>query len=361
MEGPYSARLPSARSGEKSRRAPADRETVNDRDENHFAMLDVQRARWPRPVVLTMEPTTEFSHDPVMLQEIVDTLGGPRAGVVADLTLGGAGHAAAILYSSPELILHGFDRDDAALRAARERLAGFVGRAHFHKARFDSAARLLRESHVDRVSGFLMDLGVSSPQLDWADRGFSYRLDGPLDMRMDPSQSLSAADVVNDYEVGELIDVLRSYGDERHATRIARAIVAKRPVESTVELAEIVADAIPAAARRKSTGHPAKRSFQAIRIEVNDELAILGDTVDSMIELLDTGGIGLVLTYHSGEDRIVKDRMRRAIEGETLPGMPSTTDFDWLWRGAHTPSESELETNPRSRSARLRAITRVGA
>jgi len=291
-----------------------------------------------------MDPMTEFSHDPVMLDEVVDAIRAVPSGVVADLTLGGAGHAKAILEARPDVELHGFDRDDAALLAARETLATFESRVHVHKTRFDAAARLLNDASVESVSAFLMDLGVSSP---------------PLDMRMDPTQGHTAADVVNEYQLGELIDVLRSYGDERHAVRIAHAIIANRPVSSTTHLAEIVADAIPAAARRKSTGHPAKRSFQAIRIEVNNELAILGDTIDSMIALLDVGGIGLVLTYHSGEDRIVKDRMRRAIEGSTLPGMPSITGYDWLWRGAHNPAADELQRNPRARSARLRGITKV--
>lgn len=307
-----------------------------------------------------MDPSTEFRHDPVMLDEVLDAIQGVPSGIFADLTLGGAGHAVAILDARKDLELHGFDRDDAALAAAQKTLGNVASRAHLHKARFDAAARLLNDAAVESVSAFLMDLGVSSPQLDRGDRGFSYRLDGPLDMRMDPTVGHTAADVVNEYQLGELIDVLRSYGDERHAVRIAHAIIAHRPVLSTTQLAEIVAEVIPAASRRKSTGHPAKRSFQAIRIEVNNELEILGDTLDSMIKLLDVGGIGLVLTYHSGEDRIVKDRMRRAIEGSTLPGMPSVTGYDWLWRGAQTPDADELERNPRARSARLRAITRVG-
>ena len=165
--------------------------------------------------------------------------------------------------------------------------------------------------------------------------------------------------MVNSYSYGELVDVLQSYGDERHAKRIAQAIVDGRPFTSTAKLAETIADSLPAAVRRKSTGHPAKRSFQAIRIEVNDELAILGDTVEAMIELLSPGGAGLVLTYHSGEDRIVKDRMRTAIEAGAPAGMPPTSEFRWLWRGARTPQDSEMEQNPRARSARLRAITRV--
>ncbi|MFT7473433.1 MAG: 16S rRNA (cytosine1402-N4)-methyltransferase [Verrucomicrobiales bacterium] len=305
-----------------------------------------------------MKPPTEFIHDPVMCDEIVEIIASLHSGVFADLTLGGAGHAAAALNSNPGLVVHGVDRDDDALAAAAQHLLDFGARAVTHKARFDRTATVLQSLDIREISGFLMDLGVSSPQLDRADRGFSYRLSGPLDMRMDPGQATTAADVVNSYAPGELIDVLRSYGDERFASRIVEAIVTNRPISTTSELAEIIAEAIPAAARRKSTGHPAKRSFQAIRIEVNDELSILADTVDSMISMLASGGVGLVLTYHSGEDRIVKDRMRRAVEAGSLPGMPATSDFEWLFRGARTASEDELERNPRARSARLRAIRR---
>ncbi len=177
-------------------------------------------------------------------------------------------------------------------------------------------------------------------------------------MRMDPEGRRSASDVVNGYPVDELTDLLRSYGDERHARRVAEAIVANRPISTTTELARVIVSAMPAAARR-GPGHPAKRSFQAIRIEVNDELAILGDAVGDLSGRLGAGGVGLVLTYHSGEDRIVKDRLRTLIRGDDLPGMPSTSGFEWAWRGAKRPSERELEVNPRSSSARLRGIHRV--
>ena len=300
-----------------------------------------------------------FDHSPVMVEEIAELASTLPSGVFADLTLGGAGHGVAVLTANEDLSLFGVDQDDMALAAAGARLTSFGSRSTLVKTRFDGAADALREAGHTEVSGFLMDLGVSSPQLDLAERGFSYRNDGPLDMRMDTAQSQTAADVVNGYSVGELIDVLVSYGDERHAKRIARAIVDGRPFDSTATLAEVIAGALPAAARRKSTGHPAKRSFQAIRIEVNDELAILGDTVDAMIEMLSAGGTGLVLTYHSGEDRIVKDRMRSSIEAGAPAGMPPQSEYRWLWRGAKTPSESEIESNQRARSARLRAITRV--
>lgn len=307
-----------------------------------------------------MVNSTDFHHLPVMVAEIREIAAGLQRGVFVDLTVGGAGHAVAVLESNPELSIFGVDRDQMALTAARERLAPFNERATVVKRRFDDTAAALADAGHDEVSGFLMDLGVSSPQLDLADRGFSYRNDGPLDMRMDSEHGRTAADVVNEYSFGELVDVLSSYGDERHAKRIAQAIVDGRPFNSTVQLAEVIANALPAAVRRKSTGHPAKRSFQAIRIEVNDELAILGDTVDAMIDLLSEGGIGMALTYHSGEDRIVKDRLRQVIEAGVPAGMAPVSDFDWTWRGARTPSAEEIEANQRARSARLRAITRTG-
>ena len=307
-----------------------------------------------------MVNSTDFHHLPVMVAEIREIAAGLQRGVFVDLTVGGAGHAVAVLESNPELSIFGVDRDQMALTAARERLAPFNERATVVKRRFDDTAAALADAGHDEVSGFLMDLGVSSPQLDLADRGFSYRNDGPLDMRMDSEHGRTAADVVNKYSFGELVDVLSSYGDERHAKRIAQAIVKGRPFNSTVQLAEVIANALPAAVRRKSTGHPAKRSFQAIRIEVNDELAILGDTVDAMIDLLSEGGIGMALTYHSGEDRIVKDRLRQVIEAGVPAGMAPVSDFGWTWRGARTPSAEEIEANQRARSARLRAITRTG-
>ena len=303
--------------------------------------------------------TADFDHVPVLANEVVELAGQLPPGAFADVTLGGAGHARRILEANESLILHGFDQDPLAIEVSTERLARFGGRAHIHRQRFDTSARTLRANGIDTLSGFLMDLGVSSPQLDQPERGFSFRSDGPLDMRMDTTSAMTAADVVNGYSVGELRDVLESYGDERHSGRIVRAIVDHRPVTTTHELATIIEQAVPAAARRKATSHVATRTFQALRIEVNNELAILGDTLDSLIEMLDVGAIGLVLTYHSGEDRITKDRMRRAISGDAPAGLPIATPFDWTFRGARTASDVELEANPRSRSARLRAITRT--
>lgn len=305
--------------------------------------------------------TADFDHVPVMAEEVVELISELPDGVFADLTLGGAGHALRILDACPGLSVHGFDQDPLAIEVSSQRLSSFGNRVRIHRQRFDSAPSTLRAEGVTAISGFLMDLGVSSPQLDEAERGFSFRQDGPLDMRMDPSQSLTAEVVVNTYSVGELRDVLESYGDERHAGRIVRAIVESRPITTTGELAAIVEAAVPSAVRRKATTHVATRTFQALRIEVNDELAILGDVTESMMEMLHVGGVGIVLTYHSGEDRIVKDRMRDAVEGDAPPGLPIATPFEWKFRGARTATESELSANPRARSARLRAVIRSAA
>lgn len=305
-----------------------------------------------------VEPTAHFDHTPVMVDEIVEVFSRVPSGVIVDATIGGAGHAAAILTNYSHLRVYGFDQDSVARAAAVDRLEPFADRVAIYADRFDRCAEILSQSGVDRIAGFLMDLGVSSPQLDVGQRGFSYRHDGPLDMRMDTTRTRTAETVVNEYPLDELIDVLRSYGDERHARRIARAIVEARPLTSTRQLADVIVEAVPAAARRQP-GHPAKRSFQAIRIEVNDELSILSASIDALIGLLDTDGVGLVLTYHSGEDRIIKEAMRAAVGGTDLPGMPRSSEFDWLFRGARTPSVHEIDQNPRARSARLRGITRI--
>ena len=347
--------------GETSRRAPAGRGTVNGRGAAELVSIDRAHRPFLKPTTpdVTTMTTAEFAHLPVLADEVIAETSELPAGFFADLTLGGAGHAQRILDGHVGLSLHGFDRDPRAIDAATAALSRFGERATVHRARFDSAPSILRSAGVQELSGFLMDLGVSSPQLDEAHRGFSFRLDGPLDMRMDTSQGLTAADVVNTYGVGELRDVLESYGDERHASRIVHAIVDHRPVTTTQQLAEIVENAVPAAVRRKATTHVATRTFQALRIEINDELSILGDTLSELIDLLAPDGIGLVLTYHSGEDKIVKDRMRRAVSGDGPPGLPVVSSFEWGFRGAVTASETEIESNPRARSARFRAIART--
>jgi 16S rRNA (cytosine1402-N4)-methyltransferase len=310
-------------------------------------------------------PTTQpFEHQPVMVDEIVELFGPVPAGPVVDATLGGAGHARALLDAHPGLSIVGLDRDPAAVAVAGERLAPYGSRAAVVHARFDAITDAVHGRGLDVVSGVLFDLGVSSPQLDDATRGFSHRFDAPLDMRMDPTTGISAADVVNGYTEAELAKVLRELGDERYATRIARSIVAHRPITTTGQLAEIVRDAIPAPARRRG-GHPARRSFQAVRIEVNRELEILPGALDRAIDLLAPGGRCVVLAYHSGEDRIVKERFRNAATGGCTcpPGLPcqcgAVPTVRLLKRGAWKPSAAEVARNPRAESARLRAVEKL--
>ena len=379
MEGPYSARFPSSPIGEKSRRAPAGREAADERSARGRGPHHRERStRHPRRAARHhdlegphMAGDTPYAHRPVMVDEVTRIFESVPPGVVIDATLGGGGHARALLTAQPHLRLLGVDQDDAALAASASLTDEFPGRVTLVRARFDRLAEVAA-AHLDEIegdvviTGVLFDLGVSSPQLDQADRGFSYRHDAPLDMRMDRSASLSAADVVNTYDVADLAAVLRDFGDERFATRIARAIVAARPVTTTGELAELVRDAIPAPARRRG-GHPAKRTFQAVRIEVNHELDILPGTLDRAIDLLAPGGRIAVLSYHSGEDRIVKDRLRQAETGGCVcpPGLPCACGavalVRLLKRGGWTPTSGELAENPRSESARLRTAERLPA
>ena len=306
---------------------------------------------------------TPFHHLPVMVDEIVELFGSVPAGFVLDATLGGGGHAAALLERWPHLKVLGLDRDERALRAAQARLAPFGDRVQVYRCRFDRLDDAMEALSVEALSGALFDLGVSSPQLDVAERGFSYRHDAPLDMRMDEEQAWSAKDVVNGYTADELRRVLQQYGDERFARRIAEAIVAARPIDSTAELAEIVTGAIPAAARRTG-GHPAKRTFQAIRIEVNGELEALPIALDRAIRRTNPGGRVAVLSYHSGEDRIVKDRFRAAATGECpcppeLPCVCDAVQTVRIVRTQKTPSVVEQRANRRASSARLRVVERI--
>lgn len=304
-----------------------------------------------------------FAHDPVMRDEIVDTFAHVPPGYVLDATLGGGGHSEAILESRDDLRILGLDRDPAALAAASARLLRFGDRVRTHRCRFDELDDAMQAHDITELSGALFDLGVSSPQLDQAERGFSYRAEGPLDMRMDPDAPWSADDVVNGYAEHELARVIRQYGDERFATRIARAIVAARPIETTNRLAEVVTAAIPAAARRTG-GHPAKRTFQAIRIEVNGELDAIPDAIDTAIDRLVPGGRIAVLAYHSGEDRIVKDRFRQAETGgcecpSDLPCVCGAVRTVRLVRAPKRPSAAEQAANRRASSARLRVAEKL--
>ncbi len=309
----------------------------------------------------TRSTTGDFHHVPVMLHEVAELFATVPAGLFLDATLGGAGHAVAVLTANDDLALLGIDQDPAALTASAERLDAFGDRITVVRARFDSLASICRKLGVDSLSGFLFDLGVSSPQFDVAARGFSFRNDGPLDMRMDTDAPLTAGDVVNTYSHGELAHALKMHADERFAGRIASAILAKRPFATTTELAAVVVDAIPAAARRTG-GHPAKRTFQALRIEVNQELAVIRPAIEAALDLLVPGGRGAVLTYHSGEDRIVKDIFRRRSTADTPPGLPvpatDEPEFAVLRPLARRPTEADVAINPRAKSARLRSIER---
>ena len=319
-----------------------------------------------------MTPTTDFTtgygHEPVMLREIVDVFAGVPGGCVVDATLGGSGHAVAILRAHRHLRVLGIDQDQRAIdhaNALRAEDADLAARFSVRKARFDALATELEHAGIEEISGALFDLGVSSPQFDLAERGFSYRNDGPLDMRMDADQALSAHDVVNGYDVDRLTDVIRRNSDERFAHRIAKAIVAARPIATTAQLATVVADAIPAPARRTG-GHPAKRTFQALRIEVNAELDVLPTALTAALDATAVGGRVAVLSYHSGEDRIVKHVMRDAqrAEGEVVASPyvhPESVRSSFRKvRVAERPSREEMDRNPRASSARLRVIEKVG-
>ncbi|MEM7339130.1 MAG: 16S rRNA (cytosine(1402)-N(4))-methyltransferase RsmH [Actinomycetota bacterium] len=313
---------------------------------------------------MTQHDTPAFAHRPVMVDEIVALASEAPPGYLLDATLGGGGHATAVLAQCPELTVIGLDQDPMAIEAATTALAPFAGRAVIRRRRFDGLADVMAELDVAELSGFLFDLGVSSPQLDRGERGFSFRNDGPLDMRMDPRSATSAADVVNTYPEADLASVLRRYADERNAGRIAAAIVAARPLSSTAQLAQIVVDATPAAARRGGGPHPATRTFQAIRIEVNRELDVLRPALDDALDALGVDGRGMVLTYHSGEDRIVKDVFRQRSTSVDPPGLPvpvSPPSYRVGRPPARRPSDAEQVDNPRSTSARLRSIERIAA
>ena len=307
-----------------------------------------------------MMSAPEFAHVPVMRDEIVALFASVPRGFVLDATLGGAGHAVALLEAHEHLSILGVDRDPNALAAARARLNVYADRVRTSHRRFDDIDGALDDAEVSELSGALFDLGVSSHQFDAPERGFSYRQSAPLDMRMNPMDRGTADDLVNEADESTLARILRDYSDKRFAGRIARAIVAARPIHDTVALADIVAAAIPAPARRRG-GHPAKRTFQALRIAVNSELEILPTTLDRVIGRTVRGGRVAVLSYHSGEDRIVKERFRfHSTGGCTCPrqlpcgcGAVSTVR---LVRTTSTPSDIEVESNPRSASARLRVV-----
>jgi len=310
-------------------------------------------------------------HVPVMQDRVLELLDPavevPRA-VLVDATLGLGGHAAAVLARHPHLRLIGLDRDPRALAIAGDRLAAFRSRVTLVHAVFDTLPDVLHDHGIGQIDAALFDLGVSSMQLDDDDRGFAYSRDTALDMRMDSTSALTAADVVNTYPADRLARVLAEYGEERFARRIAAAIVRERatqPLTSSARLAELVRTAVPAATRRTG-GHPAKRTFQALRIEVNDELGVLSRAVPAALDALRVGGRVVVLAYQSLEDRIVKRVLAAGAAVTAPPDLPvvppeAAPRLRLLTRGAETPSPEEVAANPRAASARLRGAEVIRA
>lgn len=309
-----------------------------------------------------------FHHVPVLLDEVLKVLSPERGGIYVDGTLGGGGHAEAILERLPENSRYiGIDRDETALAAATERLSRFGSKFTAVHGNFFEMRRLLGELGIAKVDGILLDLGVSSYQLDTPERGFSYNTEAPLDMRMDQSAAFSAYDVINGYSFEELCRILREYGEERFAARIADRIVTARktsPINSTSELADLVKGAIPAKYRREPQ-HPARRTFQAVRIEVNGELSGLRQAVDEAHALLQRDGILCIIVFHSLEDRIVKQAFRSYEQPCTCPpsapicicGKVPTARI--LTKKPVTAADAELSQNPRASSAKMRAIQRI--
>jgi 16S rRNA (cytosine1402-N4)-methyltransferase len=305
-----------------------------------------------------------------MSREVVELLATVPPGTVIDATAGGGGHAGLLLDTRPDLRLLGIDRDPAAVAAAREALVRFGERARVVHGGFEHLSDIAASESEGNIVGVLFDLGVSSPQLDRAERGFSYWSDAPLDMRMDSAQSLTAAEVVNDYDEAELVTVIQRNGEERFARRIAREIVRRRPLTTTGELVDAIKAAIPAPARRTG-GHPARRTFQAVRMEVNRELPNLAEGLSESVHVLTPGGRILVLAYHSLEDRIVKQQFAdwagtRPRGGQIPRGLPAPTDgpeplVRVLTRKPMRPGERELAENPRASSVRLRAAERLSS
>lgn len=361
-------------------------------EDQYSAFFRPGRTGWTSPGVLLVEGLRMaqlFTHQPVMVDEVLGLFAPVPPGVVVDATVGGGGHAAALLEAHPHLSVLGLDRDPDAVAAASARLASFGTRARVLHARFSQLSELTEPSEppqlsqlaaeVERaraahrpataaasppgLSGVLLDLGVSSVQLDRPERGFSYRRAGALDMRMDPTVGESAAGLVNTASAQELAALFAANGEGRLARRIARAIVARRPIVTTAELADVVASAVPAAARRR--GHPARRVFQALRIAVNDELGEVAAVLPAALGLLAVGGRLVAISYHSGEDRLVKASFAEAATGGCTcpPGLPcvcgASPEHRLVFRGARTPSAAEVERNHRAESARMRAIERV--
>lgn len=315
-----------------------------------------------------MEDFMAFKHTSVLLEETVDGLAVKPDGIYVDATLGGGGHAYEVckrLNSKGSFI--GIDQDAAAIEAASARLLDFGERVTIIRSNYCDMKPRLHEIGIDKVDGIVLDLGVSSYQLDTAERGFSYRADAPLDMRMDQRQKMTARDIVNDYSEADLFRVIRDYGEDRFAKNIAKHIVMERekgPIETTGQLNEVISRAIPMKIQ-KTSGHPSKRTFQAIRIELNHELDVLRDTLDTMIDLLNPGGRLCIITFHSLEDRIVKSSFRKNEDPCICPkNFPvcvcgNVSKGKVITKKPILPSAEELEHNSRSKSAKLRIFGRA--
>lgn len=309
----------------------------------------------------------EFHHVSVLLSETIDGLAIKENGVYIDGTMGGAGHSREILNRLPHGRLIGFDRDGDAIRVCKERLADFSEQVTFVNRNFHDVKAVMQELGVSGIDGAVLDLGVSSYQLDCEERGFSYNADAPLDMRMDQTAAFSAYNVVNEYTEQQLADVIFAYGEDRWAKRIAEFIVKERetgPIQTTGQLVSVIKKAVPKGARQDGP-HPAKRTFQAIRIEVNNELSGLSQAVEDFISLLNPGGRLCIITFHSLEDRIVKNVYTRLARGCTCPGdLPvcicgKTSQGKVITRKPIAPGETELQENPRARSAHLRIFEKL--
>lgn len=310
------------------------------------------------------------AHTPVMLDRVVEVfapaVSNMEAPVIVDATLGMGGHTSALLATYPALTVIGLDRDPQAIERSTARLVAFKDRVKVVPAIYDEIVHVVQEQGYKSVTGVLFDLGVSSLQLDEASRGFAYAQDAPLDMRMNATTGTTAQDIVNTYSAAELARIISQYGEERFARRVAAAIVKRReasPLTSSAELAELVRDAIPAPARRTG-GHPAKRTFQALRIEVNRELEVLSAALPAALSVLAVGGRIAVLSYHSLEDRIVKRAFAPLTTDTTPQGLPvqlpgTGPQLRLITRGAEAPTAQEIATNPRAASARFRVAERI--
>ena len=308
----------------------------------------------------------EFNHVSVLLNECIENLNIKEDGVYVDCTMGGAGHSKEIVKRlSDKGLFIGFDQDKNAIATAKERLSEYSDRVKFVHSNFENIKEELAKIGVHKIDGVLADLGVSSHQLDEADRGFSYMHDAPLDMRMDVRQEFSAYDVVNTYSEDELAKIIRDYGEDNWAKRIAKFIVEDRnengPIEKTGELVDIIKKAIPKKARIDGP-HPAKRTFQAIRIEVNNELGVITNMIDDAVSIMNEGGRVCIITFHSLEDRIVKNEFKElALSCVCPPALPicqcdKVSEVKVITRKPILPSKEEVEFNPRSRSAKLRVV-----